>query len=498
MKEAGFRIAIIMDPGIKIDPQYLSYQNGLSGGHYVSMPDGTPYEGEVWPGWSAFPDFTDPGARAWWHKESRFYTDMGIEGLWNDMNEPTSWGHELPNNLEFSWEGEKATHLQARNVYGMQMARATREAADQQLPKRPFILTRAGYSGIQRYAAVWTGDNVASDDHMMGGIRLLSSMGLTGMAFTGYDVGAFVGECSPQLFARWMQVGAFSAFFRGHSMVNSRDSEPWSYGEQFEEISRNYIGLRYKLMPYIVSCMYLAHKTGLPLVRSLAIDYTWEDKIYDEAYHNQYLFGPSILVVPVKSTENYKKTYFPSGTWHDLFTGELYTGNQEVVLETDIDKLPLYARGGTVIPMQSVVQHTGEVPDDKTLYLHVYAGEEGEEFKLSLYDDQDQHHPDEDQQFWRRTLSFDPQKRQLTLGANEGHWEIPMEHIVVQFHGYVDLDQVIVQNQPHALETRDVRLIEPISRFDPFGPEKGRVLQMKSVPTLQIPAQHGEELILKW
>lgn len=497
MKEAGFRLAIIMDPGIKVDENYKTYTRGLEGKHYVTYPDGTPYEGEVWPGWSAFPDFTDPATRTWWQEESKYYTQMGISGLWNDMNEPAAWGNQIPNNLEFSWEGEKATHLQAHNVYGMQMARATREAADQQLPHRPFILTRAGYSGIQRYAAVWTGDNVASDEHMMGGVRLLASMGLTGMPFTGYDVGAFVGECTPQLFARWMQLGVFSAFFRGHSMVNSRDSEPWSYGEQYEEISRNYIGLRYKLMPYIVSCMYLAHHTGMPLVRSLAIDHTWDEHIYNPDYQNQYLFGPSILVIPVESTKDLKKAYLPQGKWYDLFTDDVFEGKQEVILETDIEKLPLFAKGGTVIPMQSVVQHTGEVPADRTLFLHVYAGE-GETYKQELYDDQDQHHPEEDQQFWKRELSFSPKENQLLFGANQGEWDIPLDKLVIHFHGYEKVEGITLNGSSQKTTFEDIRLVEPISKFDPFGPEKGRVMEAKAVATLTISAQHDQKLLIKW
>jgi alpha-glucosidase len=153
------------------------------------------------------------------------------------MNEPAAWGQHLPDLIEFEYDGEGATHKKARNVYGMQMARITYEGAKKLLNgKRPFVLTRAGFCGVQRYGAVWTGDNVATEEHMMAGVRLINSMGLAGVPFAGYDVGGFAGEASPELFARWIMLGAFSPFFRAHSMVNSRDSEPWTFGEEVEYI----------------------------------------------------------------------------------------------------------------------------------------------------------------------------------------------------------------------------------------------------------------------
>lgn len=498
LKKDGFHLAIIMDPGVKIDKEYATYQKCIEEDHFLRLPDGTPYEGEVWPGWSVYPDFTKPETREWWAEETKFYTSLGIEALWNDMNEPTAWGHHLPNNIEFSWEGEGATHLQARNVYGMQMARATREAGDQQLPKRPFILTRAGYSGVQRYATVWTGDNVASDEHMLAGVRLLTSMGLTGMPYTGYDVGAFVGECSPQLFTRWMQLGAFSPFFRGHSMINSRDSEPWSYGEQYEEICRNYIGLRYRMMPYIMACMYQAHQTGMPLVRSLAIDFTGDANIYDHNYQNQYLFGPSLLVVPVESTRDLKKIYLPAGKWYDFYTDIPYMGGFEAIIECEIDKLPVFVQGGTAVIMQSLVQHTGEVPADKTLAVHLYAGDSAS-FQFDIYDDQDQHHPEKDRLFWKRNLDFSSMDQTMSLSANQGEWEGNFDQIRVYFHGFRNLTSVRIGRTIVDTQFEDIRMIEPISGFDPFGPDQGRVLEMEGLPFIELSIHDQKEAIeLTW
>jgi alpha-glucosidase len=227
LKDQGFEIVVMCDPGIKAEPGYPAYEDGKANDVFVKYPDGEYYTGQVWPGWCHFPDFTNPATRTWWMRQLKRYSELGIEGYWNDMNEIATWGNMIPENLEFQFDGHPTTARKARNVYGFQMARTTYESATQLLQgKRPFNLTRSAFSGIQRYAAVWTGDNVAYDEHMMLGIRLVNSLGLTGVAFTGYDVGGFVGDANTKLFTRWISIGSFSPFFRGHSMINSKDSEP--------------------------------------------------------------------------------------------------------------------------------------------------------------------------------------------------------------------------------------------------------------------------------
>jgi len=493
LKEMGFHVVVIVDPGIKKDPNYASYQSGLAGDHFVKLPDGDVYHGQVWPGWSAFPDFTSEATREWWADQFNAYTDVGIDGFWNDMNEPAAWGQSLPNNLEFKWEGEEASFLQARNTYGMHMARATREGAEKYLEKRPFILGRAGFSGIQRYAAIWTGDNVATDKHMMAGIRLVTSLGLAGIAYSGYDVGGFAGEASPHLYTRWIQIGAFSPFFRGHSVVNSRDSEPWSYGEQSEEINRNYIGLRYRLMPYIFSGMYEAHTIGMPLVRSLAIEHHQSDEIYDRAFENQYYFGPSLLVAPVDSTVSLAKVYLPEGNWYDLLTGKSYDGGQVIIEETPIEKLPVYVRGGTLLTMQSLVQSIAEAPED-TLFLHAYAGG-SQPFSFTFYDDQDQPDPDSDGGFTRHQLEFDGQGRTLNIGANEGQWAGLFSKVRLYLHGFGEVGEVTVNGNAASTQTGDFHWVEPITQFDPMGPPTSELYGYEGVPYVEFDLQAAD---IRW
>ncbi|RYY26962.1 MAG: DUF4968 domain-containing protein, partial [Sphingobacteriaceae bacterium] len=309
LKQMGFKLTVIVDPGVKEEKGYGVYDRGLKENIFIKYPDSTNYTGQVWPGWCNFPDFTNPKARAWWGAEINQYAQDGVSGIWNDMNEFSTWGQKVPDNVLFNYEGNAASHLKTHDVYALEMARASYEGARKTMGKRPFVLTRSGYAGLQRYTAIWTGDNRSEDDHMLAGVRLLNSLGLSGVAFTGMDIGGFTGGPTPALYARWIQIGAFCPYFRNHTAVNTKSSEPWTYGEEVTEISRNYISLRYKLLPYLYSTFYESTQNGYPVNRSLAIDYTFDPKIYDVQYQNQYLFGPSFLVAPFESGKDFGRVY---------------------------------------------------------------------------------------------------------------------------------------------------------------------------------------------
>ncbi|MEO1253252.1 MAG: TIM-barrel domain-containing protein [Bacteroidota bacterium] len=302
LNEMGFHIAVIVDPGIKTEEGYEVYEDGVEKSVFATYPDGSNYAASVWPGRCFFPDFTSAKSREWWGSKFYTLTDVGVEGFWNDMNEPASWGNRTPDLVEFDMEGAEGTHLEAHNVYGMQMSRATLEGVNQiRGNKRSFILTRAAFAGTQRYSAIWTGDNVASDEHMLLSARMVTSMGLSGVSFAGPDVGGFVGNRTPALFARWLSQGVFTPFFRNHSAHNTRDHEPWAYGEQIEAISRKYLNLRYQLMPYLYTSFFESTTSGIPVARSLAIDYTFEEKVYESMFQNQYLFDPALLVARMEA-----------------------------------------------------------------------------------------------------------------------------------------------------------------------------------------------------
>ncbi|KAK3605162.1 hypothetical protein CHS0354_000832 [Potamilus streckersoni] len=190
------------------------------------------------------------------------------------------------------------------------MAKATYNGAKKALGgERPFLLTRAAFSGSQRYTAIWTGDNNSTDDHMLVGIRMINSLGISGYAFAGCDIGGFTGNPSSRLFTRWMTIAAFTPFFRGHSALNTNAAEPWAYGEFNEEIVKDFIQMRYNLMPYIYSIFYEAAETGMPIARSLAIENPYDDWVYNENFQNQFMLGDAILVAPTRSEEHFAKVY---------------------------------------------------------------------------------------------------------------------------------------------------------------------------------------------
>lgn len=437
LKAMGIHTTLIVDPGIKVEKGYEAYEDGLQKDMFAKYPDGAVYTAQVWPGWCHFPDFTKPAARAWWGEKFRGLVNDGVTGFWNDMNEIASWGNGYtPHLVEFDWEGRKASYREAKNVYGLLMSKSTYEGTRKLMnDHRPLILTRAGYSGLQRYTALWTGDNQATDEHMMLGCRLVNSIGLSGVAFTGVDVGGFSKDASPALFARWIGIGAFSPFFRSHTHYDTRQAEPWAYGEVVENISRNYISLRYKLLPYIYSCFRESSLTGMPVVRSLAIDYTFDDKIYQYAYQNQYLFGPSFLVAPVESTRDLVKIYLPAGEWYDLHSGVKHEGNIEVIAESPMHMLPLYVKAGSLIPMQKPVQSTAENPGE-TLFLHIFKGNSNSSF--TYYEDDGTSYNYEQGNFYSRQMSFDPDRREIVLKKATGSKTSQFRDVEMVFHGFPD------------------------------------------------------------
>lgn len=488
LSEMGFEVVVICDPGIKKEDGYLPYETGLKEDIYLKYPDNSNYEGEVWPGWCNFPDFTQDKARNWWKEMLKSYTDIGIKGFWNDMNEIATWGQMLPDNIMFDFEGEGGTTKKGRNVYGMQMARSSFEGAKENLKgKRPFNLTRAAFAGVQRYSTLWTGDNVANEDHMFLGVRLVNSLGLSGVAFSGYDIGGFVGNGQSNLFARWIQVGAFSPFFRGHSVINSHDSEPWSYGEEVEDISKNYIRLRYKLIPYIYNSFLIASEKGLPITRSLSIDYTNNDKIYSEEFENQYLFGDSIMVAPIRSTASFAKIYLPDGDWYEFFTDERIKGNQEVIKEYSLEHLPLFVKASAIIPLYAdATYNSTEI--GKTLELHIYQGENSNSFEY--YEDDGTSYEHENGCYHRRNIFFDPAQKKLVLERSSGDYKSRIEELRVVFHGF---DSMTLS----ALKSDTYSFVSPISNFDPTGEEKRGNLTIENVNTLEA-KYDNEEMVFSW
>ncbi len=465
LKKDGFHIVIMCDPGIKAERGYETYEDGVSKEVFLKYPDGENYTGQVWPGWCHFPDFTNPKTRSWWADKFKDYVNLGVEGFWNDMNEIATWGHSLPENIEFDFDGNKATTRRGRNVFGFQMARSTYEGTKKLMKgKRPFNLTRSGFAGIQRYSALWTGDNVSYDEHMMLGIRIVNSLGLSGVAFAGYDAGGFVGDANTKLFARWISIASLSPFFRAHTMINTRDSEPWSYGEEVEQICRNCIKFRYQLMPYIYSLFHEASQTGMPVQRSLAIDYTHQPLVYDGQYQHQYLFGPTILVAPVESTKELMKIFLPEGEWYYLYSGKIYSGDQEIMLECPIHKLPVFIKAGSVLPMQKSVMNSSEKTDE--LILHVYAGEHSSEF--IFYSDDGETFQYQKGEFAKRKIQYNTIESKLIVGKTEGALKEQFTKLKFIFHGLA-ADEVTINSEKKSLAQFNHSFFSPLEKYDPIN-----------------------------
>ncbi|HVI46676.1 MAG TPA: TIM-barrel domain-containing protein [Chitinophaga sp.] len=466
LKDMGFRVTVIVDPGIKVEPGYAAYENGKQENIFIKYNDGQNYTGQVWPGWCHFPDFTSPKGRSWWKGQIKSYIREGVSGIWNDMNEIATWGQKMPDNVLFDYEGHPVTHLQAHNIYGLQMVRASYEGAREELKKRPFLLTRAAYAGSQRYSALWTGDNRAEDDHMLLGIRLMNSLGVSGMAFTGMDIGGFTGNPSVALYTRWMQIGAFIPYFRNHTGVNTKSAEPWAFGEEALEISRNYINLRYRLLPYLYSTMYEATRTGMPVMRTLALNNTFDPNVYDTRYQNQYGFGSAFMIAPFESTKDFGKIYFPEGHWYNFFTDAITNGQQEVITGLDNKTLPVFIRESSIIPMQSLIQSTNEKPSD-TLLLHIYKGDRVNSFVY--YEDDGESFDNEKGAFYERTITYDPSSQKITLDKVNGNYTSRFRYIRLMLHGFGDQKSIAINGNPLTLQSGAYAFLAPVSRFDPQG-----------------------------
>jgi alpha-glucosidase len=440
LKAINFKLVTIVDPGIKIEEGYKEYDEGVKKGYFATYPNGELYTGSVWAGRSHFPDFFNEEVREWWGSAFTALTDAGVEGFWNDMNEPAAWGQNIPPIVKF---GERYMP-EVRNAYGMQMARATQAGTKKILQnKRPFILTRAAYAGTQRYSAIWTGDNSASDEHMLFGQRLVNSLGLGGFSFTGVDIGGFMGNPSPELMVRWNSLGVYTPMFRNHAAQGMDMREPWEWGQENENIIRKDIELRYKLLPYIYSGFYESCQTGMPLSRTLAIDYTWDENVYKERFQNQSLFGHAILVAPVISTEYTADVYLPQGEWYRFSTDEYFEGGQVANAPAPLDNLPVFIKGGAIIPMQSLMQSTSD-DSDGTLYIHIWNGVAATEYVY--YEDDGISYNFENGEFYKRTIRFDPEDRVVSFSAVEGSYNSKYKWLKVVLHGFGE------QNSPDSLD----------------------------------------------
>ncbi|MEQ8820247.1 MAG: glycoside hydrolase family 31 protein [Sumerlaeia bacterium] len=378
LKDQGFHTVAIVDPGVKIDPDYQVYKDFLErDGFFLTRTGETePYVGEVWPGEVHFPDFTNPEVRRRWGAyQGTTLLDPGVDGIWNDMNEPSCWNDPrktLPLDATHHDFGVGRSHEEIHQIYGMAMAQASCEGIEAERPDaRPFVITRSGWAGVQRYAMLWTGDNVSQWYSMPLDVMTNLSMGMTGIPFTGCDIGGFGNDADREMFARWMEWGVFQPFCRAHSAMGTRDQEPWAFGPGVERIARKMIEIRMRLLPAIYTAFVEASETGAPINRPLVYEFPEDATLH--RIGDQWMLGSDLLVAPVLTPGAERRpVYLPAGEWVDFWNGERHHGARWILAEAAIGHVPVYVRAGAVVPMAPVRQHTGE-PCPET-YLDIYPG----------------------------------------------------------------------------------------------------------------------------
>ncbi len=368
----GFKTVVIIDPGIRVDDNYAVFKEGKENRHFCRRSDDYFMEGHVWPGRCQFPDFTNPEVRTWWGGLFDELVEMGVAGVWNDMNEPAVFGAgTFPDDVRHQYDGFRGSHRKAHNVYGMQMVRATYDGLRKLMKnKRPFTITRAGYSGVQRYSSVWTGDNVASWEHLKLGNIQCQRLSVSGISFCGTDIGGFSGEPDGELFTRWIQMGTFSPFMRAHSAGDTKEREPWSFGEPFTAINRKFIELRYRLLPYLYSIFWEHHRYGFPILRPVVMQE--QDELSNHFRQDEFTYGDKILICPVlEPGQVARNVYLPKGKWYYYWNNEVIEGGKEVTVPTPLETMPIFIKAGSVIPEYPIMQYVGE--------------KEIEEVKLNVY-----------------------------------------------------------------------------------------------------------------
>ncbi len=373
--EQGIKLIAITDPGVKIDTDYVMYQQGLKEKYFCLNPDRTsPFVGTVWPGKCHFPDFSEARTREWFGKHYATLTEAGIFGFWIDMNEPAFFStEEYPiNDMIHPNNGNFTSHEELHNVYGHLMAQATFEGLQKILPdKRIFVLTRSAYLGTHRYAGSWTGDNIAEWGHLQVSLPMLMNMAVSGQIMIGSDIGGFIGKSSGELLVRWYQASILFPFFRNHAINKTCSQEPWKVGRRKEELIRKTIKLRYSLILYLYNSIRIACETGKPVYRSLWVDYPDDSNVYEKEWsETEYLIGDKMLVAPILHRGKRKRVvYLPKGIWYD-FDGKEYGGGKTYEVSAPLDFIPIFVKDGTIIPfIQEYIQHTGEIYKNKVSFL---------------------------------------------------------------------------------------------------------------------------------
>ena len=437
LAEDGFKTIVIIDPGIKIDKDYWVYKEALEKDYFCKRADGPYMKGKVWPGECNFPDYTNPVVREWWaglFKE--LISEIGVKGVWNDMNEPAVM--EVPNktfpmDVRHVYDGNPCSHRKAHNIYGTQMARATYHGVKRfAYPKRPFVITRSAYSGAQRYTSSWTGDNVATWEHLWIANIQVQRMSISGMGFTGSDIGGFAEQPTGELYARWIQLGVFHPFCRTHSSGDHGNQEPWAFDEEVINITRKFVSLRYQLIPYLYTMFWQYIEEGVPMLKPLV--YYDQDDTQTHYRNDEFIFGNQILVCPILEPNAVgRRMYIPRGEWYNYWTNELFVGGREIWIDTKFDEIPVFVKAGAIIPKYPVQQYVGELEfDELTLDVYYKNGKE----QSGVYEDAQDGYDYKKGRYSHLSLRSIGKEKELIIQLHkEGKYETPYSKYKINLIG---------------------------------------------------------------
>ncbi|NQT59357.1 MAG: hypothetical protein HQ557_10285 [Bacteroidetes bacterium] len=341
----GRKIVPILDPGIKREEKYDVCREGTEDDMFCLTSEGMPYVGFVWPGASHFPDFSLERVKTWWAGRTEELVKLGVSGFWIDMNDPSTGSAELS---EMRFSDGTLSHESYHNQYANGMAKSVRKGLlDAEPMKRPFILTRSGFIGINSQAAVWTGDNHSNYHHLRKAVEMELSLSLSGVPFAGSDIGGFGCDAEPENFIDWHKTCFLFPFFRNHSADGTARQEPWAFGEDVLNITREYIRARYAFRPYLYNLFIELERTGDPVIRPLLYEF---DGYFAQA--SQFMVGAAIMQAP-KMEEGKEKQIvnIPPGRWYDPYSGKWIAGNSDLEVNFSGESTPIFFREGSFVPL---------------------------------------------------------------------------------------------------------------------------------------------------
>ncbi len=468
LSEQGFRAITIVDPGVKYDPGYWVFDQALERDVLCKTEGGAIYLGQVWPGKTAFPDFVTEEGRAWWGELNAAHVQSGLAGIWNDMNEPATG--DIPSEAMRFGKG-RYTHARYHNQYAMLMAMGTTDGLLKAMPdKRTFVLSRAGFAGIQRYAANWMGDNLSNWEHLWLSMPMAMGFGVSGQPFVGADIGGFMGNSNAELFTRWIQYGTLTAFCRNHSVTDTIEQYAWAFGEVVEELARQAINLRYRLLPYIYAAFIAAAESGEPIQQPLIFAFQEDRSVRD--IDDEYLFGRQLLVAPVyKAGTTARQVYLPEGKWYHWHTGEEFAGKRFILASTPMEYIPLYARGGSIIPLwpDSPLSTDGYHPE--VIELQIFLPAEDGAYHSVVYEDDGLTFKFRDGAYYRTDLTLDKSGPRLTIEATvtgNGYAEFARQAFHLIFHG----------GSPATVQVNEKTIAPQAGRF--VVPDEGQGFQLET------------------